>query len=47
MTGNGGNRQLRISVLRYNPQDPGSAPRMQTYDLEEALGMTLFIAPHI
>jgi fumarate reductase iron-sulfur subunit len=37
-------RQLRISVLRYNPQDPGSVPRMQTYDLEEADGMTLFIA---
>jgi fumarate reductase iron-sulfur subunit len=37
-------RGLRISVLRYNPQEPGSVPRMQTYDLEEADGMTLFIA---
>jgi succinate dehydrogenase iron-sulfur subunit len=44
MTANGENRQLRISVLRYNPQEPGSVPRMQTYTLEEALGMTLFIA---
>jgi fumarate reductase iron-sulfur subunit len=37
-------RQLKISVLRYNPQEPGSAPRVQTYELEEADGMTLFIA---
>jgi fumarate reductase iron-sulfur subunit len=37
-------RELRISILRYNPQEPGSTPRMQTYELEEAAGMTLFIA---
>ena len=37
-------RRLAISVLRYNPQEPGSAPHMQTYELEEADGMTLFIA---
>ena len=37
-------RKVRINVLRYNPQDPGSVPRMQTYELEEADGMTLFIA---
>lgn len=37
-------RKLKISVLRYNPQEPGSVPRMQTYELEEADGMTLFIA---
>jgi fumarate reductase iron-sulfur subunit len=37
-------RQLRINVLRYNPQEPESVPRMQTYELEEADGMTLFIA---
>ncbi|MBM3270662.1 MAG: fumarate reductase iron-sulfur subunit [Candidatus Sericytochromatia bacterium] len=37
-------RKLEISVLRYNPQDPASVPRMQTYHLEEADGMTLFIA---
>ena len=48
--GNGGNgesavrRQLKISVLRYNPQEPAKLPRMQTYPLEEADGMTLFIA---
>ena len=37
-------RQLRITVLRYTPQEPESVPRMQTYELEEADGMTLFIA---
>jgi len=37
-------RRLQISILRYNPQEPGSTPRMQAYDLEEADGMTLFIA---
>jgi fumarate reductase iron-sulfur subunit len=37
-------RQLKINVLRFNPQDPGSVPRMQSYELEEADGMTLFIA---
>src|SRR6266496_3403252 len=37
-------RQLKINVLRFNPQEPGSVPRMQTYALEEADGMTLFIA---
>src|SRR4026207_319614 len=44
MTESGAQRQLKISVLRYNPQEPGSTPRMQTYSLEEADGMTLFIA---
>jgi fumarate reductase iron-sulfur subunit len=37
-------RKVRISVLRYNPQERGSVPRTQTYELEEADGMTLFIA---
>ena len=37
-------RQLEISVLRYNPHDPDSQPRMQTYELTEAPAMTLFIA---
>lgn len=40
----GQHRKLKISVLRYNPQDPESVPHMQTYELEEADGMTLFIA---
>ena len=37
-------RKLEISVLRYNPGDPASAPHMQSFELEEADGMTLFIA---
>ncbi|MBS1136817.1 MAG: hypothetical protein H6R11_771, partial [Proteobacteria bacterium] len=35
-------RQLRITALRHNPQQPGSVPRLQTYTVEEADGMTLF-----
>src|SRR5512132_1214983 len=38
------NRTLKISALRFNPQEPGSVPRMQTYEIEEAENMTLFIA---
>src|SRR6266705_2504546 len=37
-------RNVRINVLRYNPQERGSVPHLQTYELEEADGMTLFIA---
>jgi fumarate reductase iron-sulfur subunit len=46
-TTNGGNtapRRLQISALRYNPQQPDSVPHMQTYEIEEADGMTLFMA---
>jgi fumarate reductase iron-sulfur subunit len=39
-----GNRTLTFNILRYNPQEPDAKPRMQAYELEEALGMTLFIA---
>jgi fumarate reductase iron-sulfur subunit len=42
--GGGPPRKVRISVVRYNPQERGTVPRMQTYELEEADGMTLFIA---
>jgi fumarate reductase iron-sulfur subunit len=46
MTTNGDRspRMLRISCLRFNPQEPTSKPRLQTYEVEEAEGMTLFIA---
>jgi fumarate reductase iron-sulfur subunit len=37
-------RMLRIHVLRHNPQQPGDQPRMQVFEVEEAPGMTLFIA---
>ena len=37
-------RTLRIEVMRHNPADPASRPRLQSYELAEAPGMTLFIA---
>jgi fumarate reductase iron-sulfur subunit len=37
-------RKLSFNILRYNPQERGSTPRLQRYELEEADGMTLFIA---
>ena len=37
-------RTLKISILRYNPQDPDSRPRMQTFEVAEAASMTLFVA---
>ncbi len=37
-------RRLTIIVLRYNPREPECAPHMQSYTIEEADGMTLYIA---
>lgn len=37
-------RTLRISILRHNPSDTASVPRQQVFEVEEADGMTLFIA---
>ncbi len=37
-------RTLQVNVLRYNPQDPASTPHLQTFALEEADGMTLYMA---
>ncbi|MDX1734572.1 MAG: fumarate reductase iron-sulfur subunit [Halioglobus sp.] len=37
-------RGLRLDVLRHNPADPDSEPHLQTFELEETDGMTLFIA---
>jgi fumarate reductase iron-sulfur subunit len=36
--------KLTIRVMRYNPADPQSVPHLQTYELEQGPGMTLFIA---
>jgi succinate dehydrogenase/fumarate reductase-like Fe-S protein len=36
-------RKLKISILRFNPQERESVPRMVTYEIDEAEGMTLFI----
>ena len=37
-------RKLQIKVLRYNPAQPEIAAHWQTYQLDDAPGMTLFIA---
>ncbi len=37
-------RNLTLTILRYNPQDPETIPRLQDFKLQEAAGMTLFIA---
>jgi len=37
-------RQLRFQILRHDPRDPESVPHFETFELEEAAGMTLFIA---
>jgi fumarate reductase iron-sulfur subunit len=37
-------RRLSLNILRHNPADPASVPQMQAYEIEEAEGMTLFIA---
>jgi fumarate reductase iron-sulfur subunit len=37
-------QMLKISVMRYNPADPASVPHLQTYEIEQSDGMTLFMA---
>jgi fumarate reductase iron-sulfur subunit len=37
-------RELTLSIFRYNPYDPESAPRMQDFVLDETPRMTLFTA---
>lgn len=37
-------RRLTLRILRHNPQDPESEPGVETFELDEAPGMTLFIA---
>jgi fumarate reductase iron-sulfur subunit len=36
-------RILKIHILRHNPQDPNSIPHLDSFEVEEAQGMTLFI----
>ncbi len=38
------NRVLKISILRFDPNDPEDFPHMETFEVLEAVGMTLFIA---
>ena len=37
-------RSLNIEILRHNPADPGSAPHLQLFEVQETDAMTLFIA---
>lgn len=37
-------RKIQIKVLRFNPATPDVAAHWQTYELDDAPGMTLFIA---
>ena len=37
-------RKLRFHVLRHDPRDPQSVPHTEVFELEEAAGMTLFLA---
>ena len=37
-------RMLHFHVLRHDAQDPVSIPHFEVFELEEAPGMTLFIA---
>lgn len=36
--------RLKFNILRHNPRDPASVPHLQTYELEQTEGLTLFIA---
>ncbi len=37
-------RQITFKIFRYDPQDEQSKPRMESYQITEAPGMTVFIA---
>ena len=37
-------RLLTLRIFRYNPLEPSDKPRFQSYQLEEADAMTLFLA---
>jgi fumarate reductase iron-sulfur subunit len=37
-------RRLKIRVMRFDPHRPEVAPHLQTYEIDDAAGMTLFIA---
>jgi len=37
-------QKIHLRILRYNPADPASVPHLQSYELEQSEGMTLFIA---
>jgi len=37
-------RILKINILRFDPHDPEDFPHMETFEIEEAHGMTLYVA---
>jgi fumarate reductase iron-sulfur subunit len=37
-------RRLKFEIFRYNPQDPDSQPRMDTFEVVETPFMTLYLA---
>jgi len=37
-------RLLKIHILRFDPHDENDFPHMETFEIEEAHGMTLFVA---
>ncbi|MEZ9369510.1 fumarate reductase iron-sulfur subunit [Shewanella sp. 10N.286.51.B2] len=37
-------RTISFNIFRYDPQDPSDKPKMVTYEITEAPGMTVFIA---
>lgn len=39
-----GDREINITIFRYDPNDKDSQPRYQEYKLDETPGMTLYIA---
>ena len=41
---NGQRRRLTFSILRHTPGDPASRPRVERFELDEADGMTLYLA---
>ena len=43
-TASGPARKLRFHVLRHDPRDAQSVPHTEVFEIEEAAGMTLFIA---
>jgi len=36
-------RTLKINILRFDPNDPDDFPHMQTFEIQESAGMTLYI----
>jgi len=43
MMKNSKNRMLKITILRFDPHDKNDKPHMETYEVEEAPGMTLYV----